>query len=172
MSIIHEALKKTGQPVITESQKNTPGTKPGFRPELLRKKPRSQWGPFMATVVLVLIGAPVLAPMLSAPRGTNAVREISAGSALSTSGNMKRQFAIEEAPIPMLPNFSRPGAVKSPRFALSGLVYSNEDSYCLINGKVVRVGERVGDATLVQVTPNAAVLDYRGEKIVLAADAV
>lgn len=171
MSVIHEALKKSGQPIMTETPRNAQESRPGFRPELLRKKPRSNWGPFVGLVVLVLVGAPVIAPLLDTPSGSNPVREISAGSPFSASSNMKRQFAIEEAPLPAMPALSkaRPGG-RMPLFSLTGLVYSNTDSYCLINGQVVRVGDRVGDAVLSQVTPEGAVLDYRGEKIVLLAD--
>ena len=168
MSMIHEALKKAGQPMMAEEPQNTSETKSGFRPELLRKKPRSPWGPFIALLVLVLVGAPVFAPLIHHSDKTNG--EISAGLPLSaSSGSMKRQFAIEETVLPVMPNAWKTPARHLPNFSLSGLVYSPEDSYGLINGKVVRVGEHVGDATLTQVTPNEAVLDYRGEKIVLSA---
>ena len=169
MSIIHEALKKAGEPMMTETPQTTPESKPGFRPELLKKKSRGNWGPFITTLVLVLVGTPIFVPMINRHGKPN--DEISVGSPLPTSSsNVKRQFAIEEAALPMMPNVSKFGA-PMPRFSLSGLVYSPEDSYALINGKVVRIGERVGNATLAQVTPNEAVLDLRGEKIVLRANA-
>ena len=171
MSIIHEALKKAGEPMVTEAPQTAADNRSGFRPELLRKKSRSNWGPFVAMLVLVLVGAPVFMPMLSNRSKANS--EISVGSPLSASaGNMKHQFAIEEAPIPMMPAASlKLGGARAPRFSLNGIVYAPEDSYALINGKVIRVGDHVGDATLTQVTPNEAVLDLRGEKIVLPADA-
>lgn len=161
MSIINEALKKAGQPILAD------------RPEFSRRKTRMNWGPIFIMGILLLITTPILAPMLNSPYKTGSVKEVSLGSALpGASVQMKKQFSIEEAPAPMLagpPSTSRTGWM--PNFSLSGLVYSKTDSYCLINGKVVRVGETIGDATLVEVTPSGAVLDYRGEKIVLPANA-
>ncbi len=151
MSIINEALKKTGQSVAHEP-----------RPELLRKRSRVNWGPFFVMGILALVTAPILAPWFSRPyKTTQAALQVPSGTTVG-AGQMRGQFAIEETSLAMAP---------VPNFALSGLVYSKADSYCLINGKVLKIGDQVGGATLSQVTPNEAVLNYRGEKIVLPASA-
>ena len=173
MSIINEALKKTGQPIIAEAQKTAQETKSGFRPELLRKKSRMNWGPVFMIGVLTLITMPILTPLFYNPYKTTPIREVSIGSALAIpNSRMSGQFAIEEMPIAMTHRSAAiPPVELLPNFSLNGLVYSKTDSYCLINGKVMRVGDRVGGATLSQVTPNKAVLDYHGEKVVLPANA-
>ena len=170
MSIINEALKKTTQPIMTETQKTTQET----RPELLRRKTRMNWGPIFVIGVLVLITAPILTPLFYSPyKTTSPIKEIPIGSVLAASNSrMSGQFAVEEAPIATTSRLAAaPSTGPLSNFSLNGLVYSKTDSYCLINGKVMRIGDRVGGATLLQVTPNEAVLDYRGEKIVLPANA-
>ena len=156
MSVIHEALKKTGQPVE-------------FRPPLFLKKKKSiNWGPFFVVSVLVLIVSPILAPIFRSPYHNEV---LPSKPSEITDSNRKAQFAVEETPIAAV--LPPPAAVTSilPNFDLNGLVYSHSDSYCLINGKVVKVGEQVNGATLVKVTPSEAVLNYRGQEIVLPAAA-
>ena len=158
MSIIHDALKKTNQPIVTQTKKEP------FRPELLKGKSRVNWGPLLVVAILTLITAPILAPVFHDLSPTPA-----APASRGNSANMKAQFAIEEAPIaPVL----RPATASGgpAQFALTGLIYSPEGSYCLINGKVVKAGELVSGAKLVSVTANEAILDYRGERIILPAN--
>ncbi len=164
MSIIHEALKKAGEPVMTESKKS--GDKSEFRPEFIRKKQRSALGPLVAVLVLIIVGMPVFAPLLN-KKGSE--REVSMGSPLASLGRVNQQFGIEEAPLPAMPAPVKLAPARVGKFSMSGLIYSTGESYALINGTVVRVGERVGDATVVEITPNEAVLDKNGEKIVLSA---
>ena len=158
MSIIHDALKKTNQPIVTQTKKEP------FRPELLKGKSRIHWGPLLVVAILILITAPILAPVF------HEVSPTAPAPTQTKAPNMKAQFAIEEAPI--APVLQRPAAASANpvQFALTGLIYSTGGSYCLINGRVVKVGESVGDAKLVDVTPNEAILEYRGERIVLPAN--
>ena len=160
MSIINDALKKAGQPIYAETKKS------GFQPELLKKKGRINWGPLFVAAVLVLVTAPILAPIVKDLSLTSPEQAPELPTTI-----MKKQFAVEEVPTP--PAIERPAlmGVRIPRFSLNGLIYSEGGSYCLINGKVVKAGETVSGATLVRVTPTEAVLDYLGEKIVLTADA-
>ena len=153
MSIINEALKKAGQPILAD------------HPELRKKKSRVNWGPIFVIGVLALITAPLLAPWFNSPYKTTQMdKKTPKLPALETSNSrMSGQFAVEESPIAIGPSL--------PNFSLSGLVYSKTDSYCLINGKVMRIGDQVGGATLSEVTPREVVLDYRGEKVVLPANA-
>ena len=152
MSIINEALKKAGQPIITEIQEAP-------------KKRRANWGPFFVLSVLVVITMPILSPLLHNPyRNEGAPRQTAVGPDLSHP-NLKKQFAMEQAPLPVM----APGT--SPRFAMSGLVYSSGGSFCLINGKVVQEGETVNGAKLVKVTADAATLEYHGQQITLPANA-
>ena len=144
MSMIHEALKKTGQTVVSEIKNKSN-----------EKRPHAHWGPTLLIAILVFVALPFLSPWFVS-RKTDVIQ--------TPSPNMKNQFAVEE--IPMIPPRPDSGI---PRFVLSGLVYSSGGSYCLINGKVLKVGETVSGATLVSVTPSEAVLDLDGKTIVLPA---
>ena len=152
MSMIHEALKKAGRPVSEESKKTE------FHLPPLKRDRRMNWGPVFVLAILAFITTPLVAPLFHSSYQNK-----------TASPNMKSQFGVEEAPLMPIsrPTAGLMGAL--PNFSLNGLVYSNEGSYCLINGKIVKVGQMVGGATLIKVTPSEAVLDFKGEKIVLPA---
>ncbi len=48
-------------------------------------------------------------------------------------------------------------------FTLNGIVYDGINSWALINNEVVRLGDGIGEATLVGVAPRRAVLLYKNE---------
>ena len=56
---------------------------------------------------------------------------------------------------------------KREAFTLSGVVYSQKESYCLINGLVLRVGEQIGGATVQKITPDEVVLDVSGRTLTI-----
>ena len=181
MSIINEALKKAGQSILSETKKSPVSPPSIFRLEPLKKKKPVNWGPIFVMSVLVLITAPILAPLFHssyrtlppAVAGQEYAHLADKNLQTGSEPTLKAQFGIEEIPLSApqtIPNVPRMTAAL-PNFSLNGLVYSNGESYVLINKKVIKVGERVGGATLVKVTPDSAVLDYQGETIVLQADA-
>ena len=157
MSVIHEALKKTGQSTQ-------------IRQVISRKKKSINWGPFFVMGVLVVIVSPIIAPLFRSPYRNEALS--APKTVQAAESDLKTQFAVEEAPLPVPPPIPAPPpapvAPPQPNFWLNGLVYSGSNSYCLINGKVVREGQRIDGATLVKVTPDEAVLDYEGRQIVLS----
>ena len=179
MSIIHEALKKSGQPVVADAEKSrSSGTnkpdenKPSLQPPLVRhrKKASVNWGPLFVLALFFLVAAPELGPLLfkaarSTPNTDRPARSASMDQAVSA---MHSQFAMEEAPIVPTPG-ARGDALGAPTspFVLSGVVYAGQDSYCLINGKVLKRGERVGGATVERITPDYVTLDLGGQKIAL-----
>jgi type II secretory pathway component PulC len=59
------------------------------------------------------------------------------------------------------PSAQNPGAP----FRLTGVVYSQSESYCLLNGKVLKQGESVGGAIVEKITPNSVTLSRDGEII-------
>ena len=79
--------------------------------------------------------------------------------------NRKAQFGIEEAG---LFRGMAPGAMQTPNFNLTGIVYSAADSFCIINDRVIKVGEIVQGAKLINVGPNEVTLDYKGDKLQLS----
>ncbi len=186
MSIINEALKK--------AQKEKESSFPLAGTELrLHKKQGFNWGPIFVLLVLFMITGPIIAPFFAAPfkkeaSTSNAIsKTVSVGqsslpdsmvvlpknpvdSPVSATAH-QGQFGIEESPIlPPSPGpiGASPSAALKTNFSLSGIVYSPKESYCIINDKVVKVGERVGGATLLAITPEKVVLDYQGETIALA----
>jgi len=166
MSIINDALKKAG--ATKEGLDWQKGAQPSAAPlfEMHRKKEGLNWGPVFIILVLVLITAPILAPRFSTPVRKDALPVAPAPiiysesdmAALPVSEEPSRnaQFGIEE--IPLMPS--------KPNFLLSGIVYSPESAYCLINNKVLRVGESVSGATVLDVSPNSVTLEYNGEKMI------
>lgn len=153
MSIIHEALKKTdpsGEPA-----------KPGAGQGPLHRRAHSGgWGLLFMIMICFLIAGPLLFPLLvKAP----------AGSSPQETSTASGQFAIEEAPRPAAMTAPSPwrGFARPAGFVLSGVLYSGEDSYCVINGLVLRRGERVGGATVETIGPDQVTLDSNGEKIIL-----
>jgi hypothetical protein len=184
MSIINDALKKAGQPVIAET--NRSGSEHGdaagkssgaphadIRPEILvdRRRPRSSagWKPLLALAVIALIAAPMVAPWFRPSANSGAdIQTVSLGPEVSSGA--PQQFAIEEAPVPgpsLPPAAKKAGLFQGGKFVLSGVVYSGEESYCLLNGKVVKTGERVGDAVVEKITPDEVLLNVNGQQVIV-----
>jgi hypothetical protein len=162
MSIIHDALKKANQDktVYPTSQKS--GNATNLRAANERKKSMN-WGPLVVVLVAGVIIGPIAAPLFSNP-----FRQATydTGAAFSDSQNRKAQFGMEEMALRPLPN---PMVAASPVFNLSGLVFSQKgDSYCLINGQILKPGDSIRGAKLMEITQDKAILEYRGEKIVLS----
>jgi len=183
MSIINEALKKAGK---EQSGSNAAPQQEGgasFRKavtvEVPKKKQKMNWGPVFVLMVLVLITGPLVAPIFSSPYRNTAESAFLVPSYQQTlaqqqsgSENRKGQFAIEESPIlpaqgQVIKNFAAElgGPAGQPNFFMNGIVYAIPESYCLINGKVVKIGDKIDGATLKSVTPEKAELEYHGNRI-------
>ncbi len=182
MSIINDALKKAGQGQTLQTGETTsqPAQSLGrsAHAPLLeaagKKKKKINWGPVFVILVLTLITGPLVAPIFSSPYRSTSAPFIgqSYQETLSTQ-NRQAQFAIEEAAI--MPQQSgalmRPDYIGTPvvaerqNFVMNGIMYSSPDSYGLINGKVVRVGEKIDGATLIAITPEKATLNHEGKTI-------
>ncbi len=170
MSIINEALKKAGQEkgqhdVSEDQQKHMRNLELEGTP----KKKEINWGPVFVLLVLLLITGPVIAPIFSSPFRQVAFSNNSTISSTqeTPSSNRKSQFVIEETPVfhaPPAPVMS----LQTPSLALSGLVYSKEGSYCIINDTVVKVGDAVQGAKLTKISANEVTFDYQGKTITLA----
>ncbi len=176
MSIINEALRKAQKDKGSSSALKAGGAVAGpplarFGVEYEQKKSKVNWGPVFILSVLVLITAPIIAPIFSTPfknefrlfsYETSAVTKQIHGPDAALS--RKSQFTIEEAPRP----FFEP-VVPRPALELTGVVFSpNEDSYCIINGKVLKAGDKIQGVELVRITPRDVTMEYQGEKFVLS----
>ena len=183
MSIINEALKKAGsnEPLQPETKKSGLDSRPisKLTIEAAKKKQKVNWGPVFVLMVLILITGPLVAPIFSSPyRSTNAAFLVPSYqetlAARENNGeNRRAQFAIEESPIlPASPAMKSPASSNTqpmirPNFLMNGIVYANPDSYCIINGQVVKIGDKIDGAVLKSVTPEKAVLEYQGNTIEL-----
>lgn len=186
MSIINEALKRA------QNEKN-PASHAHQTTGIdlqAHKKHGFNWGPVFVLTVLFLIAGPILLPLFITPfkrqaylgsssEKTALVGQISLPDAQTRSpqnptaaaANMTRksQFNVEEAPRGTAPSLFRalnPAPAKTA-FNLSGIVYSPQESYCIINDQIVKVGEFIGGAKLLGITSNKVTLDYQGRAIFL-----
>ncbi len=156
MSIIHEALKKTGQTVINETpQAPKPAEKNQVRiTPVSHKKASANWKPLLVLAILVIAAAPLFA-----------------GRILNSNNSASRplgQFGVEEIPVTPAPSsMFAPKRSSAAPFQLSGVVYEGKDSYCLINGLVLKVGDSVGGAKVTKITPEAVTLDLNGQAMTL-----
>ncbi len=147
MSIIHEALKKTGQ---------SPNKEPRIIP-VGHKKTVGTWRPFVILVIFLAIAVPFFVGRISNNNKTDTQPSHALG-----------QFGIEETPILPMPFASRaPQNNTRAPFILTGIVYSGSESYCLINGLVLKQGQKVGSATVESITLDTVTLNVGGEKIVI-----
>ena len=70
-----------------------------------------------------------------------------------------RTFAV--GPSPASKATSRLGWV------LGGIIYSNQAPVAFINKRMVRVGDRIGEATVVSISKKSVILDIRGRQTTL-----
>ncbi len=181
MSIINEALKKAQKERGDTTPSSPSPAARNLEVQIEKRRNAFNWGPVVVVLVLILIGAPVLAPALSVPFRRSEVpalpaeaRQIAAGQTIALergvqlasvpaeeTGTRRGQFGIEEAP-------RMPALYPRPNLALTGVMVSGRnDSYCILNDRVVKVGESVQGARLTRVTPDTVELEFQGERIVL-----
>lgn len=140
-----------------------------------RRKNTPNWGPLFIVGVLLLVTGPIVAPVFfNNPSSKIISMPSEAISASSLGASPKGQYAVEEMPLSTRSSsaiLSPATKTTGPRFRLSGVVYSEAESYCLINGKVVKVGEEIGNARVEKISPDEVVLNSSGETIVLPVEA-
>ncbi len=174
MSIINEALKKAEKenPPLYQNPSRATVKKlsENLQVEYQRKKSRVNWGPLFVLSVLILITTPIIAPVFSSPfkKGPALISSPPAPAPALPRGsslqNRHSQFGIEE--IARLPAAAM-APMRSPDFSVSGIVFSPKESYCIINRKVVKTGETVLGARLLNISPKEVTLEYQGQRLVL-----
>jgi hypothetical protein len=156
MSIINEALKKASE----KSGKLDFEEKNKILSNQHRKR-KINWGPVLIVLTFLFVSGPIVGPIVSGIFHSNRVMpKVSAGQEILPLENPKAQFELEEAPLPMAPSpVVLPPALDVSQFKLSGIVYSAEGSYCLINGQVLKAGDRIGKVKVVDVSPRWVTLE-------------
>jgi hypothetical protein len=56
------------------------------------------------------------------------------------------------------------------KWVLGGIIYNNSAPIAFVNKKTVRVGDRLGEATVVAIDKKSVILEYRGRRIILQLD--
>ena len=185
MSIINEALKKAvREKEVGYSSEDKEAVRRNIRLEFHQKKPRFNWGPIFILLMLVLISGPIVAPIFSTPiKGVNArgntlnptaaqnvppaSTNLAGAAAPELNADRKAQFTVEESPL-----FANalPATLisRTPDLTLTGIVYSPNGSYCIINSRIVKVGDTIRGAKLLAVSQNSVRLDYQGQEMALS----
>lgn len=57
------------------------------------------------------------------------------------------------------------GGAEKLAWVLAGIVYSNQQPMALINSRMVKVGDRVGEATVVAIDKQSVTLEHQGQRI-------
>ncbi|MEI6831530.1 MAG: hypothetical protein WCK61_02365 [Candidatus Omnitrophota bacterium] len=153
MSIINEALKKTEQSIHKNSILETP--KPATKP--------------YAIYILILIAGLFLSNFVFVLLRHKAETAVT----VKKNPDLTGQSAKEIKTIPPILVVT-PGPTleenKTPQvnFVLSGIFFSNNDSYALVNNKIVRENDSVDGATVKTITANTVELDSEGMLTTLA----
>lgn len=152
MSIINEALKKTGQHIQeNEAKKNSlPDKKTGPRPLLLY-------------ILILLVGISLSSFIFSLLGHKIKTVEVSKKAAIAI-----QQPAILP-PLPVEPVLAKEEK-KAPEaaFVLNGIFFSDNDGYALINNQIVRENESVDGAKVTKITANTVELNNQEKLITLS----
>ena len=184
MSIINEALKKANQEKTSltapSQQKALYFEFAGSAPAAGAEHRSFNWGPLFILLVLLLIAGPLIAPFFSRPVTTKHSQTSPKPNALSNNivvrepsnppalmGATSRQFTLEETPLFKSSRDSSASFSSAPMLQLAGIVYSKSESYCLVNNKILTVGDSVRGAKIVKITDDEVLLDFNGQRITL-----
>lgn len=146
MSIINEALKKTGEFIQENEAKNKPAAKTSASPKLL------------IIYILILLAGVLLSKFIF--------------GLLSRPLQSPKIEAVESSVKPVLPVAAvaplENKTTTEPSFVLNGIFFSDNDGYALVNNQIVRENDSVDAATVIRITPDTVELDSNGKFISLS----
>ncbi len=154
MSIINEALKKTEQSIHKDLAKETP--KVTAKPYII----------YALILILGLFLSNFIFALIS--------RKIKATVTVKKNPDSANQSVKKiEAFIPPVSIVTPEPAFKENKtsqanFVLNGIFFSENDSYALVNNKIVRENDTVNGAEVKTITVNTVKLDSNGKNITLA----
>lgn len=155
MSIIYEALKK-----VESSQSQAAAQTGTPQPD---KRPKSRRRTYLLFVLAMLAGL----------FAANLLYEwLTPKPAAETTAKRETSPEIPEAPTPppgpAVEELSETAELSPSSFMLNGIVYSpGGDSYALINNRVVKTGDKVGGATVLEISVDQVDLDLGGSVVKL-----
>lgn len=141
MSIINEALKKTGEFIQENEAKNKPAAKTFPSPKLsIIYILILLAGVLLSKFIFGLLSRPLQTPKIEAAESS--VKPVLSTAAVTPSENKN---------------------IAEPSFILNGIFFSDNDGYALVNNQIVRENDSVDGATVIRITPQAVELDYNGK---------
>ncbi len=153
MSIINEALKKTGLHIQQyEAKKNSqPAKLPGPKP-------------FLLYILILLLGIS-LSSFIFSLLGNR----IKTAQAPNKTATAIQQPAVL-APLPEEPALAKKEEknVQEAAFVLNGIFFSDNDGYALINNQIVRENDSVDGAKVTKITANTVELNNQEKLITLS----
>lgn len=170
MSLIEEALRRAQTTPAKHPETSTPEISiPSSVPERLLN---AKWWLGLAvggtaTVILVLWGYSVMlrwqATKIAAAPPASQPAAVSAPAAVEIPRAVSPQPVTAQAPVNLK---LRPK--RAPELALNGIVEGRGEPLAIINGMILRVGESVAGATLLEIRGDEARLSWRDEELVLS----
>lgn len=176
MSVIEEALRRAQDPILSEAE-GSPATPPPSRAGASRERPLvlahstpgpdvsplSRWArpfPSRALVAALTIGG-IAAVLIIGGTAWRRMSSTPHPMPPPASASTVDEARPTRAPSSVVPATAERGATASRQaFLLTGVAEGNGEPYALINERIVRVGEAVGDATLVRVANGSVTLRH------------
>ncbi len=158
MSIIQDALRKAGRDKGLKIQVPTE-----------RRKSKVNWGPLFILLILFVITGPLVLPLFSTPFKSSIGQDTrilqASNEPVNTpaqTSNRSAQFGMESLPVAAI------NSMGPANLSLSGIVYSPEGSYCILNGQILKQGESMQGIRLEKVSEDHVTLNVNGETLVVS----
>ncbi len=168
MSIINEALKKTGQFIQENEAKSKPEDN-GLPGNSQDNKPQAKISrapkPLLVYILILLAGILlskfIFAMLNHKPQNDNL--------AWKTQRPQSKEIRTIPPPTPtptVVPASVLPpenNKVPEPKFILNGIFFSENNGYALVNNQIVRENDSVDGAKVIKITANTVELDSDGK---------
>lgn len=151
MSIINEALKKTGESIQKNSAQETGlrNKKPGLKPYLFYLL-IFLVGLFLSSLIFSLIKRKVEKPVITEPSKTTLIPE--------------KQPQINQAlPAVMPEEQNKP----EKKFILNGIFFSDNKGYAIVNNQIVKEKDSIEGVNVEKITANTVELNNEGKIVSL-----
>ena len=179
MSLIEEALRRVQDPLIPHQHAKAPPAPVKQTPRAERPTPAHPWSttppatsvnPLLAVAVAVLTLTAVvviggafwmgrtMARTESANVTTAELTELTSPAPPRPAAPFPKPGPFKEIPVLSIPWVKNPPASLSDDFVLSGVIEGGGEPYAVINGMIYGVGERIGKATVAEISNGSVTL--------------
>ena len=164
MSIIYDALKKVGesQATTTHAPEDKPKSvsAPAVKPVLFSAYiPFVVFGVVLAVLIFLVVNFFLRSRTFTKASAVAEAPLESTRTPLPEASQLGTPVAKPLSPIPP--------ALSQESFSLSGVFFSGEEGYALINNQILKVGDSIGAATVKRIDLNEVVLEAQGSSIKL-----